>query len=65
MPPQCERVCGGPEFGRQLVKPNIERSYDNPVGIQKKVYKKLAEVLGKEAVARYEKPTLEYQGKRY
>ena len=53
------------EFWKQLVKPNIEKRYNNPIGIQTKISKKLAEVLGKEAVARYEKPTLEDQGKRY
>ena len=43
---------------KQLVTPNIERRYNNPVGIQVKIYKKMAQVLGKEAVVRYEKPTL-------
>ena len=46
-----------------MVKPNIEKRYNNPIGIQTKINKKLAEVLGKEVVARYEKPTLEDQGK--
>ena len=43
------------ELGKQLVTPNIERRYNNPVGIQAKICKKMAEILGKEAVARYEK----------
>ena len=45
------------------VTPNIERRYNNTVRIQTKIYKKKAEVLGEEAVARYEKPKLEDQGK--
>ena len=52
------------ELGKQLITQNIEIGYNNPVGIQTKIYKKLAEVLDKEAVARYEEPTLEDQGKR-
>ena len=47
-----------------MVTPNIERRYNKPLGIQRKIHKKLTEVLGKEAVARYKEPTLEDQGKR-
>ena len=52
------------EVGKQSVTPNIERRYNNPVRIQTNIYKKVVEILGKEVVARYEKPTLEDQGKR-
>ena len=47
------------ELEKQLLIPNIERRYNSPVVIQRKIYKKMTEVLGKEAVTRYEKPTLE------
>ena len=45
-----------------MVTPNIERGYNKPVGIHTKICKKMAEVLSKEAVARYEKLTLEDVG---
>ena len=47
------------ELEKQLLIPNIEKRYNSPVVIQRKIYKKMTEVLGKEAVTRYEKPTLE------
>ena len=51
------------ELGKQLVTPNIEIRYNNLVEFQTKIYKKIAEVFGKEAVGSYEKTTLEDQGK--
>ena len=52
------------ELGKQLVKPHIERRYNNPVGIQKHLYRKMGEVLGKEEIPQYERPVQQDQGKR-
>ena len=41
------------ELGKQLVTSNIERRCNIPVATQTKVCKKMAKVLGKEAMARY------------
>ena len=52
------------ELRKKLVTTNMERRCNNPVGIQTKIYIKMAEVLGKEVIARYEKPIVEVQRKR-